>query len=205
MSKADARYVTQAIDWARERRPELDPELFDFLHDLSLPRIAGDREAELAMRFQQLTGPAMAKGVEDTAFYRFHRLIALNEVGGDPSCFGVSVARFHDVCTETLAHHPQSLLATSTHDTKRSEDVRARLLLLTEMPEKWAVAVHQLDGARMRFIAGTDFRTRATEYLLYQTLVGAWPDRRRTPERLHGKGGARGQASHLLDTGERQL
>ncbi|MEX2480364.1 MAG: malto-oligosyltrehalose synthase [Gammaproteobacteria bacterium] len=174
VAAADVRYVTQAIDQARERRPELDAALFDFLIGLLLLRIPGDREAELAMRFQQLTGPAMAKGVEDTAFYRFHRLIALNEVGGDPACFGVSVERFHDACTEALARHPQSLLATSTHDTKRSEDVRARLLLLSEMPERWTAAVHHWRERNAVHRRGA-LPDPAAEYLLYQTLVGAWP------------------------------
>jgi (1->4)-alpha-D-glucan 1-alpha-D-glucosylmutase len=174
VSEGDVRYVTQAIDQARERRPELDPELFDFLHGLLLLRIPGDREAELATRFQQLTGPAMAKGVEDTAFYRFHRLIALNEVGGDPTCFGVSVEHFHDACAEALAHHPQSLLATSTHDTKRSEDVRARLLLLSEMPDRWTAVVHHW-MERNAVYRSDGLPDPATEYLLYQALVGAWP------------------------------
>ncbi|OOG22429.1 malto-oligosyltrehalose synthase [Thioalkalivibrio denitrificans] len=174
VSEADVHYVTQAIDQARERRPELDAELFDFLHGLLLLRIPGDREAELAMRFQQLTGPAMAKGVEDTAFYRFHRLIALNEVGGDPACFGVSVEAFHAACADARAHQPLALLATSTHDTKRSEDVRARLLLLSEMPEAWSAVVSRWreHNATHRRDEGPD---PATEYLLYQTLVGAWP------------------------------
>jgi (1->4)-alpha-D-glucan 1-alpha-D-glucosylmutase len=174
VTEADTRYVTQAVDQARERRPELDAELFDFLRGLLLLRISGDREAELATRFQQLTGPAMAKGVEDTAFYRFHRLIALNEVGGDPACFGVSVEHFHDACAQALTRHPQSLLATSTHDTKRSEDVRARLLLLSEMPDKWTAAVHHW-MERNAVYRSDGLPDPTTEYLLYQTLVGAWP------------------------------
>lgn len=174
VSETDAHYVTAATEQARERRPELDPELFGFLHGLLLLRIPGDREAELAVRFQQLTGPAMAKGVEDTAFYRFHRLVALNEVGGDPARFGVSVEHFHDACAKALAYHPQSLLATSTHDTKRSEDVRARLLLLSEMPETWAATAHQWIE-RNAVYRRDGVPDPATEYLCYQTLVGAWP------------------------------
>lgn len=172
--EADIRYVTKAIMQARQRCPELDPELFDFLNDLLLLRIPGNREAELAMRFQQLTGPAIAKGVEDTAFYRFHRLIALNEVGSDPACFGVSVEQFHDTCTKALAINPLSLLATSTHDTKRSEDVRARLLVLSEMPERWMTVVHRW-MKQNAVHHSEELPDPATEYLLYQSLVGTWP------------------------------
>jgi len=174
VSESDVRHVTQAIDQARARRPALDPELFAFLRGLLLLRIPGDQEAELAMRFQQITGPAMAKGAEDTAFYRFHRLIAVNEVGGDPAGFGISVERFHHACAEALAHHPRSLLATSTHDTKRSEDVRARLLLLSEMPEAWSAAVRRWMQRNVVHRSGA-WPDPATEYLLYQTLVGVWP------------------------------
>jgi (1->4)-alpha-D-glucan 1-alpha-D-glucosylmutase len=97
----------------------------------------GDLETELTMRFQQLAGPVMAKGVEDTAFYNFNRLVSLNEVGGDPGAFGVGVEEFHRACAETQTRWPRTMLATSTHDTKRSEDVRARLDLLSEIPERW--------------------------------------------------------------------
>lgn len=174
VSDEDVHYVTRAVDQARERRTELDPELFGFLRDLLLLRISGDREAELAMRFQQLTGPAMAKGVEDTAFYRFYRLVALNEVGGDPAAFGVSVAQFHQACMEARSRHPLSLLATSTHDTKRSEDVRARLLLLSEMPGAWTSAVHRWMKHNAVHRSG-ELPDRAAEYLFYQTVTGAWP------------------------------
>ena len=116
----------------------------------------------------------MAKGVEDTAFYCFNRLVSLNEVGGDPGRFGVSVEEFHRACAETQARWPQTMLATSTHDTKRSEDVRARLALLSEIPERWSAAV----GAGRRINEPHrrgDLPDRNAEYLLYQTLVGAWP------------------------------
>src|SRR5256886_16323047 len=133
----DARYVGEAIEAAKAARPDLDAELFDFFRDLLLLRLPGPDENELVMRFQQLTGPVMAKGVEDTAFYSFNRLVALNEVGGDPSRFGVGVEEFHQACDEAQELWPRTMLATSTHDTKRSEDVRARLALLSEMPERW--------------------------------------------------------------------
>ncbi|AHE98727.1 malto-oligosyltrehalose synthase [Thioalkalivibrio paradoxus] len=173
-SSEDAAQVDRALEQAAERAPELDPELLRFLRRLLLVQIEGELETELALRFQQLTGPAMAKGVEDTAFYRFPRLLALNEVGGDPDRFGIAPAEFHQACREALQRHPQAMLTTSTHDTKRSEDVRARLLLLSEIPGRWASQVNDWfrRNARYRRDDGPD---PATEYLLYQTLVGAWP------------------------------
>jgi (1->4)-alpha-D-glucan 1-alpha-D-glucosylmutase len=116
----------------------------------------------------------MAKGVEDTAFYRFNRLIALNEVGGDPACFGDGVEAFHAACRARQARWPRAQLASSTHDTKRSEDVRARLALLSEMPARWTDAVAGWAAHNARHRAGA-WPDRNVEYLLYQTLVGAWP------------------------------
>jgi len=118
------------------------------------------------MQFQQFTGPAMAKGVEDTAFYCYNRLVSLNEVGGDPGRFGVSVADFHRECEQAW---PDAMLATSTHDTKHSEDVRARINLLSEMPDAWARAVTRWSSREH------GFGDRNTEYLVYQTMLGAWP------------------------------
>src|SRR5690606_38055726 len=137
-------------------------------------RVGGVLETELAMRFQQLTGPAMAKGVEDTAFYRYHRFIALNEVGGAPDRFGHSVDEFHAWAAEIRERRPHTMLATSTHDTKRSEDVRMRLAVLSEIPERWrdTVLAWTERNARHRRDGWPD---RNFEYLLYQTLVGAWP------------------------------
>jgi (1->4)-alpha-D-glucan 1-alpha-D-glucosylmutase len=122
----------------------------------------------------------MAKGVEDTAFYCFNRLVALNEVGGDPGRFGVSVEEFHRECAEAQARWPRTMLATSTHDTKRGEDVRARLALLSEIPERWSEAVERWAAINEPHRRG-DSPDRNAEYLLYQTLVGAWPI---TPERV---------------------
>ncbi len=170
----DVAHVTDATERAMEERADLDPELFRFLRDLLLLRIKGALEGELAMRFQQLTGPAMAKGQEDTAFYRFHRLTALNEVGGDPSRFGVTTAEFHAACAVAQAERPMALLASTSHDTKRSEDVRARLALLSEIPDRWAAAVRRWAGHNERFRNGNQ-PDRNTEYLFYQTLAGAWP------------------------------
>jgi (1->4)-alpha-D-glucan 1-alpha-D-glucosylmutase len=170
----DECHVKKAIEDAGAQRADLDPELFRFLEDLLLLRVSGPRENELAIRFQQLTGPTMAKGVEDTAFYRFHRLIALNEVGGDPSCFGISPEQFHEACAAARTQRPLALLASTTHDTKRSEDVRARLALLSEIPEWWADAVRRWADHNDRHRHG-EAPDRNTEYLFYQTLVGAWP------------------------------
>ncbi len=170
----DERYVEEAIAAARANSPELDAELFDFLRDLLLLRIPGNLEYELALRFQQFSGPVMAKGVEDSAFYVYNRFVALNEVGGDPAQFSLPVEAFHQASMETLGNWPYTLLTTSTHDTKRSGDVRARLAVLSERPHAWIEAVtrwaeqnerHRRDG----------WPDRNTEYLIYQTLVGAWP------------------------------
>lgn len=179
-SPQDTAYVEQAISAATARRTDLDPDLFAFLKQLLLLEVApaGPEEAscpeiDLALRFQQLSGAVMAKGVEDTAFYNFNRFVALNEVGGDPQRFGISVEEFDQSCRQAQSRWPHSLLATSTHDTKRSEDVRARLALLSEMPERWRVTVgvwmQHNDKARPGPV------DRNIEYLLYQTLVGAWP------------------------------
>ncbi len=170
----DVRYLEDAIAAARVRRSDLASDLFDFLRDLLTLTIAGEIEGELAMRFQQLTGPVMAKGLEDTAFYTFLRLTALNEVGGDPGRFGVAPEDFHRACRENQERWPESMLATSTHDTKRSEDVRARLDLLSEIPEEWAAAVRRWRTLNEKHW-GENPPDRSAEYLLYQTLVGAWP------------------------------
>ena len=174
VSPQDERSVEEAIAAAKSRRPDLSLELFDFFRDLLLLRIRGEAESELVMRFQQLTAPAMAKGVEDTAFYDFHRLISLNEVGGSPGAFGVSLDEFHRRCCEAGRLRPRSMLATSTHDTKRGEDVRARISVLSEIPEPWGRAVQRWREHNARHRRG-DGPDRNIEYLLYQTLAGAWP------------------------------
>ena len=174
VTDADIAVVTDAVAEARAAHPDLDEDLFGLLEDVLLLRMTGPAEDELAMRFQQLTGPAMAKGVEDTAFYTFVRLISLNEVGGDPGTFGTSVEEFHAAAVDTATHWPAAMLCTSTHDTKRSEDVRARISLLSEIPGHWADTVRRWrthNNAHRR--AG--WPDPAAEYLLYQTMVGAWP------------------------------
>jgi (1->4)-alpha-D-glucan 1-alpha-D-glucosylmutase len=174
VAESDIQYIGQAVSAAKAGRPDLEERLFDFLRDVLLLRIHGEQEQEFVLRFQQITAAAMAKGVEDTAFYRHARLISLNEVGGDPSRFGVTVDEFHKWCADIQAHYPFTLLATSTHDTKRSEDVRVRIGLLSENPAAWGEAVNRWAAANARYRSG-DFPDRKTEYFLYQTLVGAWP------------------------------
>jgi (1->4)-alpha-D-glucan 1-alpha-D-glucosylmutase len=174
VSEQDVRVVEEALEAARAAPSDLPGDLLDFLRDVLLLRVGGPEETELALRFQQLTGPAMAKGGEDTAFYAYVRCVALNEVGGDPARFGVAPEAFHAACAQKRERAPRALLATSTHDTKRSEDVRARLALLSEIPEAWAPALARWSARNERHRRG-EMPDRSAEYLLYQTLVGAWP------------------------------
>jgi (1->4)-alpha-D-glucan 1-alpha-D-glucosylmutase len=179
-SSTDRYHIAEATKRAASTHPELDAELVSFLTDLLAGDIDGDDELELAIRFQQVSAPVMAKGVEDTVFYRYPRLISLNEVGGDPGVFGTSLEAFHEANQIAAERHPHAMLTLSTHDTKRSGDVRARIHLLSEIPGEWAATAqhwHELT-ARHHQPAGPD---PSTELLLYQTLVGAWPI---TPERL---------------------
>jgi (1->4)-alpha-D-glucan 1-alpha-D-glucosylmutase len=172
--KADTVWIELAEAAARRGRPDLDPKLFVFLRDLLLLRLSGQQEGEFVVRFQQLTGAVMAKGVEDTAFYCYNRLASLNEVGGDPGQFGLNVDAFHESCRGQQANWPGSMLSTSTHDTKRSEDVRARLNLLSEIPERWCEAVSRWSAMNEHHWRNQR-PDRNIEYLFYQTLVGAWP------------------------------
>ncbi len=177
VSAQDEAYVRQAVNEARQRRGDIDGRIWDILADVLLLRWTGEEAfigKDFAMRFQQLTGPVMAKGVEDTALYCFNRLVSLNEVGGDPGRFGRSVKEFHDFCQYIGQHWPGTLLATSTHDTKRSEDVRLRISLLSEIPELWAQAVWRWSDMTARY-RRDGMPSRNAEYLLYQTLVGTWP------------------------------
>ena len=180
----DVAVVQRAVVEAGLRVPELDGELLQFVRDVLLLRLpgAGPAEVEMAMRFQQLTGPVMAKAVEDTAFYRYFPLLALNEVGGDPRSTGTLAADLHAWCAEAQKRHPFGLLATSTHDTKRSEDVRARLSVLSEMADEWGETTWRWHTLNRRHWTA-DMPGLATEWMLYQTLVGAWPI---GPERVSG-------------------
>ncbi len=171
----DRRFIEAAASAAVASRPDLAAAL-DRLTDLLLLRSQGDgeRTAEFIGRFQQTSGPLMAKGVEDTAFYVYSAFVALNDVGGAPSHFGVSPADFHDDCLRRQRSWPTGLLASSTHDTKRSEDVRARLFVLSEIPDVWAAAVRRWRDHNQSHRTG-ELPDRQFEYFFYQTLVGAHP------------------------------
>lgn len=184
-SPAEQRWVQQAVAEAERRNPRTLGALFTFLEATLLLHNRDDfppddQPALLAwvLRFQQVTGSVMAKGAEDTAFYRYHRLAALNEVGGDPEAFGVSPAEFHRGNALRQRRWPASLLATATHDTKRGEDVRTRLAALTEYPDQWRARVLAWTRRHRRLKrrpGGGAAPDANDEYLLYQTLVGVWP------------------------------
>ena len=181
----DRRYIDWAIGQARKGWRGADTSIFDFLRGV-LTGEAAEPEHDpspgsalhTAMHFQQVTGPVMAKAAEDTAFYRYVRLLALNEVGGDPRRFGMSVAAFHHLAQQRLKQLPRAMVTTATHDTKRGEDARARLALLSEIPRDWGRRVFQwmrLNRSRRSEIDGESVPDRNVEYLFYQALFGAWP------------------------------
>jgi (1->4)-alpha-D-glucan 1-alpha-D-glucosylmutase len=174
VSDADRARVRHAADAAQTRAPDIDRELLEFVGELLLLEHPGALETDFALRFQQVSASVMAKGVEDTAFFRYHRLIALNEVGNDPGTFGRPVDDFHRETADTAARWPSTMLTLSTHDTKRSADVRARIAVLSELPERWEAFVTDLSARAQRHRAAK-WPDAETEYLLYQTLVGAWP------------------------------
>jgi (1->4)-alpha-D-glucan 1-alpha-D-glucosylmutase len=174
IAEEDVSAINSALAIAKTRRTDLDSALFDFIGDVLSLRVRGDLEDEFLMRFQQFTAPVMAKGVEDTAFYCFNRMIGLNEVGASPELNGVTLNDFHAFCDRTHMLYPQAMNTLSTHDTKRSDDVRARLAVLTEIPGPWRAALRR--WSRMnRLCKVGEFLDRNTEYFLYQTLIGAWP------------------------------
>jgi (1->4)-alpha-D-glucan 1-alpha-D-glucosylmutase len=174
IDEEDRGAIDRAVTCAKTQRTDLDPGLFDFIGEVLALRARGDLEAEFLLRFQQFTSPVMAKGLEDTAFYCFNRMVGMNEVGGAPNCDGISVDEFYAYCAKIHSQHPRTMTTLSTHDTKRSEDVRARLAVLTEIPGRWRAALHR--WARMnRASRSNGFPDRNTEYFLYQTLIGAWP------------------------------
>ncbi len=178
----DEQILARAIRLAKRRNPEVSPSVFDFLRDVLLlaPSEGDDRDArvEVSMRFQQLTGPVMAKGVEDTAFYTYLRFAASNEVGGHPERFGTSTAELHAANAARAASFPHAMIATSTHDTKRGEDVRMRLAVLSELPEAWEDWVRGWLAQSQPLQTELDDERGPSEpdrYLLFQTLLGAWP------------------------------
>jgi len=185
VSRSDAKYIHIAIEKAKQKTPALSSAIYDFLEDiLRMKYEVAVSEAEkrgyrdFVLRFQQLTGPVMAKGLEDTVFYVYNRFLSLNEVGGSPVHFGCSVAEFHRQNTERNRRWPQSFITTTTHDTKRSEDVRLRLNVLSEIPKTWKSQVSRwsIFNKKHKTLLDKELTPdRNTEYFIYQTLLGLWP------------------------------
>jgi (1->4)-alpha-D-glucan 1-alpha-D-glucosylmutase len=174
ITEEDRGEIERAVNSAKEFRQDIDGGLFDFLGDVLTLRQRGALESEFLLRFQQFTSPVMAKGVEDTAFYCFNRMIGLNEVGGAPAEDGLSVEQFHAYCAHMQATFPLSMTTLATHDTKRCDDVRARLAALTEIPSRWKSALQRWARMNARWKMN-NWPDRNTECFLYQTMVGAWP------------------------------
>jgi (1->4)-alpha-D-glucan 1-alpha-D-glucosylmutase len=185
-SALDRTLISQTIEKARADWFAADEGIFDFLRDtLTMDLIkpgrafhSKPRVRRFALKVQQFTGPVMAKSLEDTAFYRYHRLLALNEVGGDPSAKALSIDAFHEAMKIRAKEWPQGMTATATHDTKRGEDARARIMALAELPGEWASAVARWKVLNAPHLV-TDGNLRAPsatfEYMLYQAMLGAWP------------------------------
>jgi (1->4)-alpha-D-glucan 1-alpha-D-glucosylmutase len=183
-SNDDRRYIDWGVGIAKRNSPAGETSVFDFVRDI----LNGERKSRdhtlqrdidrFVGRFQQFTAPVTAKGLEDTSFYVYNRLASLNEVGGDPRRFGFSVEGFHGASADRARNWPHTMLATSTHDNKRAEDVRTRIDVLTEMPAAWRLALRrwrQINRRLRKTIDGVAAPSRNDEYLLYQTLLGAWP------------------------------
>jgi (1->4)-alpha-D-glucan 1-alpha-D-glucosylmutase len=185
VSEEDRAIIERAVIAAKRRNPALEESVFNFLRDILLFRFpenlddeAREAHAHFVLKFQQSTGPIMAKGLEDTAFYIYNRLAALNEVGGEPQHFGINLDEFHQRNLERQRDWPATLLATSTHDTKRSEDVRARMLAISEVPQLWRSALQRWRVINRRWKRNLDDDAAPDaneEYLFYQTLLGTWP------------------------------
>jgi (1->4)-alpha-D-glucan 1-alpha-D-glucosylmutase len=185
VSQEDREAIERAIAAAKRRNPGIEASVFNFLRDIllfqfpeNLDEQAREEHTRFVLKFQQYTGPITAKGLEDTVFYIFNRLAALNEVGGEPQHFGLSPEAFHQRCQERQAKWPHTLLATSTHDTKRSEDTRARMLAISELPMEWRQTAQRWKANNRRWKKSIDEMEAPEpneEYLLYQTLVGTWP------------------------------
>jgi (1->4)-alpha-D-glucan 1-alpha-D-glucosylmutase len=185
LSARDVRHITKALKWAQQRSTEASIPVFDFLRRVLLleipPALAGTEREEwlrFLMRWQQFTGPIMAKGFEDTSLYIYNRLVSMNEVGGNPASAGVPVNAFHIRCGTAADRWPHTMNATTTHDTKRSEDVRARINVLSEIPEEWEKRLQQWsrqNAGKRRIVNGIATPAPGEEILLYQTLLGVWP------------------------------
>jgi (1->4)-alpha-D-glucan 1-alpha-D-glucosylmutase len=183
-SDTDRRYIDWAIATARRRRTAGEAPAFDFVRAALLMELPVATESlrrqlrNFAMKFQQVTAPITAKGVEDTSLYRFNRLTSLNEVGGEPDAYGSTVRAFHADSQHRARFWPHEMLGTSTHDTKRSEDVRARISVLSEMTQVWRKTIERwtrINRLRKREVEGQPAPSLNDEYLLYQTLIGSWP------------------------------
>jgi (1->4)-alpha-D-glucan 1-alpha-D-glucosylmutase len=184
-SEEDRQVIERAITAAKRRNPAIEESIFNFLRDVlvfhfpeNLNAKARAAHTHFVLKFQQTTGPIMAKGLEDTVFYIYNRLVGLNEVGGEPQQFGSSVDAFHESNADRQRNWPATLLATSTHDTKRSEDVRARIVAISEIPELWRRSLQRWRHANRRWkrmINDVEAPDANEEYLLYQTLLGTWP------------------------------
>jgi (1->4)-alpha-D-glucan 1-alpha-D-glucosylmutase len=182
---ADRAVIEHAIRIARQRNPTTNVTVYDFVRDTLLLRHLpgtdeGYRQAQLefVMKLQQFTGPVIAKAVEDTVFYTFNRLMSLNEVGADPERFGLPLEAFHQRNAERAERWAHTMCATATHDTKRGEDVRARITVLSEIPREWQARLsrwRRLNRRRRQPVGERLAPSRNEEYLFYQTLVGAWP------------------------------
>jgi (1->4)-alpha-D-glucan 1-alpha-D-glucosylmutase len=180
----DRAAIDSAIARARRLNPTIEPTIFSFIRDVLLFQHESVRQRNpeallsFVMKFQQVTSPVMAKGLEDTAFYIYNRLVSLNEVGGEPDQFGITVSAFHKLNAERAERWPHAMNSTSTHDTKRSEDVRARINVLSEIPDQWSAALEQwrtINRPKKAILEDRVAPDRNEEYLLYQTLLGAWP------------------------------
>jgi (1->4)-alpha-D-glucan 1-alpha-D-glucosylmutase len=176
----DRKIIACATQCAKDNRTDIDGALFDFMRDVLTLQVRGEDEREFVYRFQQFSSPVMAKGVEDTAFYCYNRLAGMNEVGGNPECDGMTLSQFHEYNTKMQRTHPRTMTTLSTHDTKRSDDVRARLVVLSEVHKDF-YRTAKLWSKRNRQYRTGDYPNRGTEWFLYQTIIGAWPI---SPERL---------------------
>jgi (1->4)-alpha-D-glucan 1-alpha-D-glucosylmutase len=185
LDERDVKYIEWTIARAKARNATTNASIYDFLRDILLRRYPEHLDAReravmlrFAMKLQQVTGPVMAKGLEDTVFYVYNRFVALNEVGGEPEHFGTSPETFHLRNQERAESWPASMLTTSTHDTKRSEDVRARLNVLSELPAEWRHQVRRWarqTAKHTRALQGVSAPSANDTYLFFQTVVGAWP------------------------------
>lgn len=185
ISEEDLRYVQWSIAQAKKRSPAADTLIYDFIESMLTLVPKGHysehvrrKIVQFVLKFQQYTSPVMAKGMEDTTFYIYNRLVSLNDVGFNPCAFGISVAAFHQSNLQRLSGWPRAMVTSSTHDSKRNEDVRARINVLSEIPDEWRRHLNRwsmLNQSKKRLVNDEHAPSRNDEYLIYQTLIGAWP------------------------------